>query len=200
MDLHLTCEFCHIVLQTFTSFAEINNDISRRLESEKRWNGVELASVLQEKDAAEEEETILGSDEGEDDEDGSDFEDDSRSSLLLQASGNDAILTMQNANYKAIMYSFFRQVGAARPYNRDQDKENRVKNEAYNFFKGLGGRMMKFRNYSKPEEGLVEVDEKTARLSKYLFCVTSLSKAHLLYKILHCLLFVQPSVVIFAKE
>ena len=153
---------------TSTSSAEISNDISRRLETKTHWSGVDLASELQEKDAVEgEEETIIGSDEDEDD--GSDYEDDSRSSLPLQAAGNDVILSMQNANYKATMFSFFRQMGAHAVNERDQDEETRVRNEAYDFFKGLGGRMLKLRNHRKPKEGLVEVDEKTARNSKYHF-------------------------------
>ena len=84
------------------------------------------------------------------------------------------------------MYSFFRQAGAFTAHEGDQDEEKRVRNEAYNFFKGLGGRMMKLRNHRKPKAGLVEVDEETARKSKYLLCETPLSNAHLLHKILHC--------------
>lgn len=139
---------------------------------------MDLASELQEKDAAEqedeEEETILGSDEDEDD--GSDYEDDSSSSLPLQASGNDVILTMQNENYKAIMFSFFQQMGAHAVNKRDKDEEKRVRNEAYNFFKGLGVRMMKPRDHRKPQEGMVEVDEKTARISKYHFSMKVIFK------------------------
>ena len=147
---------------------EISNDISRRLESQNRWMGVDLASEVQEKDAAveeeEEEATILGSDED------SDYEDDSKSSL---PSGNDIILSMKEANYRMIMFSFFRQLKVHAVKERDRDEEKRVRNEAYDFLKGLGGRMMKYRNRLKPEEGLVDVDEKTARASKFHLLLTS---------------------------
>jgi len=158
-----------LTLPPLSSVTEINMDISRRMESQTRWVGVDLSTdmslLLQPKEAAvdEEEETILGSD----DDDGSDYEDDSNSSLPVQESGNDAILSMKNANYKTIMFSFFRQLKTHAVHERDKDEEKRVKNEAFALLKSLGGRMMKYRNRMKPSDGLVEVDEKTARLRKY---------------------------------
>ena len=158
-----------LTLPPLSSVTEINMDISRRMESQTRWDGVDLATdmslLFQGKEAAvdEEEETILGSD----DDDGSDYEDDSNSSLPVQGSGNDAILSMKNANYKAIMFSFFRQLKAHVVHERDRNEEKRVKNEAFALLKSLGGRMMKYRNRMKPADGIVDVDEKTARLRKY---------------------------------
>ncbi len=132
---------------------------------------MDLASEVRKKDAAVEEEeedaTILGSDED------SDYEDDSKSSLPVQTSGNDIILSMKEANYRMIMFSFFRQLKVHAVKERDRDEERRVRNEAYDFLKGLGGRMMKYRNRLKPEEGLVDVDEKTARASKFHLLLTS---------------------------
>lgn len=167
---HLEYILLHsLTLPPLPSVTEIGMDISRRLESKPRWDGVDLATdmslLFQEKEAAvdEEEETILGSD----DDDGSDYEDDSNSSLPVQASGNDAILSMKNANYKTIMFSFFRQLKTHAVHERDRNEEKRVKNEAFALLKSLGGRMMKYRNRMKPSDGLVEVDEKTARLRKY---------------------------------
>lgn len=158
-------------------YIEIKNDISRRLESQARWKGVDLDSEVQEQDLAaveeeEEEATILGSDE--EDDDGSDNEEDSKSSLPAP-SGNDIILSMKDANYKMIMFSFFQQLKVHTVKERDQDEEKRVRNEAYDFLNGLGGRMMKYRNRLRPEEGLVDVDEETARACKFY-----LSRCHTL--------------------
>lgn len=157
-------------------YIEISRDISRRLESQAKWKGVDLDSEVQEKDAAveeeEEEATILGSDE-EEEEDGIDYEDYSKSSQPVKTSGNVIILSMKDANYKMIMFSFFRQLKVHALKERDRDEEKRVSNEAFDFLNGLGGRMMKYRNRLKPEEGLVDVDEKTARASKLYFSLTS---------------------------
>ena len=147
-------------------------DISRRKESESHWNGVDLTSDIslslqeQEKEAAveeEEEEANLGSD----DDDGSDYEDDSNSSQSVQtSSGNDIILSLRDANYKSIMFSFFRQLGTRQYLDEVSDEEKRVKEEVFNIFQSSGGRLMRHRDGRRPKEGLFEVDEKTARESK----------------------------------
>ncbi len=131
---------------------------------------MDLDSEVQEQhlaavDVEEEEATILGSDEEYDD-DGSVDEEDDKSSLPVP-SGNDIILSMKDEKYKMIMFSFFRQLKVHAVKERNRDEEKRVRNEAYDFLNGLGGRMMKYRNRMKPAEGLVDVNEKTARASKF---------------------------------
>lgn len=168
---------CQLVSHTSNLFyAEISNDISRRLESQARWNGVDLNIELQEKDAAVEKEDEELVDEGSDyEEEDSKFK--SSLSLPIQTSGNDIILSMKDENYKKIMFSFFRQLKVHAVKERDRDEERRVRNEAYDFLNGLGGRMLKYRNRMKPEDGLVDVDEKTVRASKYHL----LSKSHFVF-------------------
>jgi hypothetical protein len=73
---------------------------------------------------------------------------------------------MKDPTYKATMFSFFQKLGVKTSDKRNVEKETQVKNEAYNFFKNSGGRLMTYINFRRPDEGVVEVDEKTARDSK----------------------------------
>jgi len=80
---------------------------------------------------------------------------------------NGIIVSMKDPNYKAIMFSFFRKLGAVSRDKRDGNEETRVKEEAFNFFKNYsGGRFMNYVNYRSTKDGIVEVDEKTARISE----------------------------------
>ncbi len=76
------------------------------------------------------------------------------------------VLSMKDPTYKATMFSFFQKLGVKTSDKRNVDKETQVKNEAYDFFKNSGGRLMTYINFRRPDEGVVEVDEKTARDSK----------------------------------
>ena len=73
---------------------------------------------------------------------------------------------MKDPTYKATMFSFFQKLGVKTSDKRNVEKETQVKNEAYDFFKNSGGRLMTYINFRRPDEGVVEVDEKTARDSK----------------------------------
>jgi hypothetical protein len=76
------------------------------------------------------------------------------------------VLSMKDPTYKATMFSFFQKLGVKTSDKRNVEKETQVKNEAYDFFKNSGGRLMTYINFRRPDEGVVEVDEKTARDSK----------------------------------
>ena len=76
------------------------------------------------------------------------------------------VLSMKDPTYKATMFSFFQKLGVKTSDKRNVERETQVKNEAYDFFKNSGGRLMTYINFRRPDEGVVEVDEKTARDSK----------------------------------
>lgn len=88
------------------------------------------------------------------------------------AENNDIIVSMTDANYKLVMFSFFQKLGTKRHRDRDVDQENRVKDEVYALFKNSGRRLMSYVNHRRPQEGLVELNEENARFSK---CVYSIS-------------------------
>jgi len=73
------------------------------------------------------------------------------------------------------MYTAFQELGTDR--DRDYDEEKRVKDAVFTLLKSSGGRFMSYRNGKRPEEGLIIVDEKTARQSKCnvsLLCLSTL--------------------------
>ena len=76
------------------------------------------------------------------------------------------VLSMKDPTYKATMFSFFQKLGVKTSDKRNVERETQVKNEAYDYFKNSGGRLMTYINFRRPDEGVVEVDEKTARDSK----------------------------------
>jgi hypothetical protein len=82
-----------------------------------------------------------------------------------EAAAPDIILSLKDANYKSIMFSFFRKLGADASDKRDPDKEKVVKDEVYDLFKNSGGKLMVYEGKGS-KAGLIEVDEKTARNSK----------------------------------
>ena len=164
----------HVIYIYYTLFyccvTEIARDITARMESKHRWsNGQDFSNdipSLQHEEAAVDEE-VESEDESlsSDDEDGSDYEDESSSLLPVLPKGKDVILSMRDANYKAIMFSFFQRLGAKHSDERDRDEEKMAKEEAYALFKNTGGRLMIYRTKSV-NDGLKKADEKTARFSK----------------------------------
>ncbi len=161
---------------------EIVRDITARMESSHHWRNAkenfanDIPSFQQEDSAEVEEEEEEESEEEEslsvssDEEDTSDYEDGSTSSSLLLLpvlkKGKDVVLSMRDANYKATMFSFFQKLGAKTSVQRDPDEEKKVKEEAYDFFKNSGGRLMIYRTKSVAD-GLVKADDKAAWSSKY---------------------------------
>ena len=96
-----------------------------------------------------------------------------RSSLLEK---NGVIISMKDPNYKAIMFSAFRKLGAIPTHQRDDETERRVKEETFHLIKNYsGGSFMHYVDWRYPDEGITEVDEKTARTSELCCsCVISL--------------------------
>lgn len=76
----------------------------------------------------------------------------------------DIILSLRDPNYKHVIFTANQKLGT-HP-NRDNDEEMRVKEEVFNMLKISGGRFMCYQNGKRPQEGLIEVDEKTARKSE----------------------------------
>jgi len=161
---------------------EIFRDITARMESSHHWRNakenfandipsfqqedsaeVEEEEEEEEEEESEEEESLSASS---DEEDTSDYEDGSTSSSLpllpVLKKGKDVVLSMRDANYKATMFSFFQKLGAKTSVQRDPDAEKKVKEEAYDFFKNSGGRLMIYRTKSVAD-GLMKADDKAAR-------------------------------------
>ena len=174
------------------------------MESSHHWrnakeNFANDMPFFQQEDAAEveeEEEEEESLSVSSDEEDTSDYEDGSTSSSLpllpVLKKGKDVVLSMRDANYKATMFSFFQKLGAKTSVQRDLDEEKKVKEEAYDFFKNSGGRLMIYRTKSVAD-GLMKADDKAAWSSKccgshiiwYIFNLFRLTSYHHLYTSLH---------------
>jgi hypothetical protein len=76
---------------------------------------------------------------------------------------NDIILSLTDANYKSIMFSYFRKLGDM----TDEEEETKVIDEAFNFFKISGDRFVRYQDWRHPALGFIPVDDKKARQSKY---------------------------------
>lgn len=144
---------------------EDSAEVKEEVEEEEE-DSAEVEEEEEEEEESEEEESLSVSS---DEEDTSDYEDGSTSSSLLLLpvlkKGKDVILSMRDANYKATMFSFFQKLGAKTSIQRDPDEEKKVKEEAYDFFKNSGGRLMIYRTKSVAD-GLMKADDKAAWSSK----------------------------------
>ena len=183
--LSTTCLITHHFILSYYCVTEIFRDIAARMESSHHWRNAkenfanDIPSFQQEDSAEveeeEEEEEEEESEEEEslsvssDEEDTGDYEDGSTSPSLpllpVLKKGKDVILSMRDANYKATMFSFFQKLGAKTSVQRDPDEEKKVKEEAYDFFKNSGGRLMIYRTKSVAD-GLMKADDKAAWSSK----------------------------------
>ncbi len=82
-------------------------------------------------------------------------------------------LSLKNDFYRENLFGYFRKLGTMTERQRDSEQENRVKEEAYNFFKTSGGKLVKHNNWKRPELGFYEVDDEYARKSECTFgCLT----------------------------
>lgn len=75
-------------------------------------------------------------------------------------------LSLKDDFYRENLFGYFRKLGAKSERQRDSEEEKRVKEEAYNFFKTSGGKLVKHNDWKKPELGFYEVDDEYARKSE----------------------------------
>ena len=75
-------------------------------------------------------------------------------------------LSLKDDFYRENMFAFFRKLGPLQISQRDVLKEGLVKEEAFQFFKNSGHKLMKLRNWKRPELGEVEVDDEYVRRSE----------------------------------
>eukprot|EP00986_Skeletonema_menzelii_P008700 scaffold3769_cov140-Skeletonema_menzelii.AAC.5 len=118
---------------------EIGNDISRRNESKTIWGPTATSPPEKSKGVLSHKKMIVP---------------------------QNIFLTLTNDYYRENLFDFFRKLGATNESQRDSEEEKRVKEEAYNFFKTSGGKLVKHINWKKPEMGYYEVDDESARSSE----------------------------------
>lgn len=130
---------CSCTKLMFDYTTEIGNDISRRNESKYIW-GVTATSPPDKSKG-----TL------------------SHPKMIVP---ENIFLSLTNDYYRENLFVFFRKLGAKKESQRDSEEEKRVKEEAYNFFKTSGGKLVKHNNWKKPEMGYYEVDDESARTSE----------------------------------
>ena len=136
--------FRHVWPRTKTHIwykTEIGNDISRRNESKTIWGPTATSPPEKSKGVLSHKKMIVP---------------------------QNIFLTLTNDYYRENLFDFFRKLGATNESQRDSEEEKRVKEEAYNFFKTSGGKLVKHINWKKPEMGYYEVDDESARTSEWI--------------------------------
>jgi len=126
--------FIHVDEETARN--KIGNDISRRNESKTIWGPTATSPPEKSKGVLSHKKMIVP---------------------------QNIFLTLTNDYYRENLFDFFRKLGATNESQRDSEEEKRVKEEAYNFFKTSGGKLVKHINWKKPEMGYYEVDDESAR-------------------------------------
>ena len=116
---------------------EIANDISRRNESKGIWGMIAISSPNK---------SVV-----------------SHNKMIVP---QNIYLSLKNDFYRENLFAYFHKLGTKTESQRDSDEEKRVKEEAYNFFKTSGGKLVKHNDWKKPELGYYEVDDEYARRSK----------------------------------
>lgn len=72
-------------------------------------------------------------------------------------------LSLKDDFYRTNIFSYFRELGSQKV---SDEKEKRVKEDAYNFFKNSGCKLVQYNNWKKPDMGYYEVDEHYAQRSE----------------------------------
>ena len=136
--------------------AEIATDICRRLESQRHWNDGKVIGSNPRRG--------VGRKKKNEAKIGTPSQEDSRRSHPQNDDNNgDIILSMTDADYKSIMFSYFRKLGDT----TDEEEEKKVIDEAFNFFKISGDRFVRYQDWRHPALGFIPLDDKEARESKY---------------------------------
>lgn len=96
---------------------------------------------------------------------------------------NDIILSLKDSTYKTIMHQYYRKLAAIEDLDgvNGRKEEKNIKEEVFTLLKNAGGRLLSYVDDRNPSMGFIQINDKTARASEYIFYYYSFFLVHIIW-------------------